>query len=72
MIPLSIQIARVQLLTDARHEEHSVTDVAFSLGITELGRFAVNYRKLFGEKPSETLQDKLRTVVSIPFGVPSA
>jgi AraC family ethanolamine operon transcriptional activator len=56
-----------KLLTKARQEEHSVTDVALSLGITELGRFAVTYRKLFGEKPSETLKHKPQTVVAIPF-----
>ena len=33
-----------------------VTDVALRFGFTELGRFAAEYRQLFGEKPSETLR----------------
>lgn len=33
----------------------TVTSIATELGFFELGRFAVRYRKRFGEKPSETL-----------------
>ena len=33
----------------------SVKFAALDSGFTDLGRFSVNYRKLFGEKPSETL-----------------
>lgn len=33
-----------------------VTDVATELGFNELGRFAVRYRQMFGETPSETLK----------------
>jgi len=33
----------------------SVTHIAHSHGFYELGRFAVDYRNLFGERPSETL-----------------
>lgn len=32
-----------------------VTDVALKWGFSQLGRFAVEYRKTFGESPSETL-----------------
>jgi AraC family transcriptional regulator, ethanolamine operon transcriptional activator len=34
----------------------SVTDVAVSWGFFQLGRFAVEYRRMFGEKPSDTLR----------------
>lgn len=33
-----------------------VTDIALRLGFSELGRFAVRYRELFGESPSQTLR----------------
>lgn len=34
----------------------TVSDVAYSLGFTNLGRFALRYRHLHGELPSETLK----------------
>ena len=33
----------------------AVKNAALSAGLTELGRFSVEYRKLFGESPSATL-----------------
>jgi AraC-like DNA-binding protein len=39
------------------HDERgTVTEFAVSLGFEELGRFAVRYRKAFGESPSATLR----------------
>ena len=38
--------------------EENVTRVAMSLGFTHMGRFSVEYRKRFGESPSETLQQR--------------
>lgn len=43
-------------LTTAPSSDRSVTDVAMSLGITQLGRVAGRYRSLYGELPSETLR----------------
>ncbi len=46
--------ARLDLL-GADPRTARVTDIASALGFTELGRFAVRYRQLFGEPPSATL-----------------
>ena len=43
-------------LTRAKNESSRVTDIAFTHGFTELGRFANRYQKIFGELPSETLR----------------
>src|SRR5258707_13703464 len=34
----------------------TVTEIATGFGFIELGRFSVEYRKMFGESPSKTLQ----------------
>jgi AraC-like DNA-binding protein len=36
--------------------EESVTKIAMSWGFSHMGRFSVEYRKRFGERPSETLK----------------
>ena len=38
----------------------NVTDIASAWGFTHMGRFAVEYRKHFGESPSETLRGHVR------------
>jgi len=40
-------------------EHQSVTDVAFRWGFTHLGRFSQEYRRRFGESPSETKRFRL-------------
>lgn len=52
---LRLNQARNDLLDGAAHGE-SVTDVALRRGFSELGRFAGEYRALFGERPSTTLK----------------
>jgi AraC-like DNA-binding protein len=47
------QVRRALRATDNRVA--SVTDIATRHGLYELGRFAVEYRALFGEPPSQTL-----------------
>jgi AraC-like DNA-binding protein len=42
-------------LRSPRHPSASVTDIATSHGFHELGRFAGEYKALFGESPSQTL-----------------
>ena len=50
-----LMLARRRLLNPIR-AENSVTDIVGECGVYELGRFAGEYRKLFGELPSETLR----------------
>ncbi len=50
-----LEMARDQLLM-ARDEGKTVTTVAMGLNFFHLGQFAIDYRKIFGESPSETLR----------------
>ncbi len=60
-----IQFFQYRLLSRLRHEllhadpaNANVTRIASSLGVTQLGRVAGRYRRLFGELPSETLRGR--------------
>lgn len=46
--------ARLDLLA-AEHGHDKVIDIAYRWGFWEAGRFALEYRELFGERPSDTL-----------------
>jgi len=51
---LRLSRARRALLS-ADYRLTTVTEIATSFGFVELGRFSVEYRKVFGESPSQTL-----------------
>jgi AraC-like DNA-binding protein len=50
-----MHLARRALL-QASNETANVTRIATDYGFWELGRFAVAYRQMFGETPSQTLR----------------
>jgi transcriptional regulator GlxA family with amidase domain len=45
-----------EALTEAGPRTETVTKIATRFGFPELGRFSVDYRRLFGEAPSATLR----------------
>lgn len=55
-----LQLARAAL-QDCNRSGATVTSIAMEHGFFELGRFAAAYRAEFGEYPSETLREALRT-----------
>lgn len=57
------RLRRVRYELIAGEGSASVTDVAFRWGFGHLGRFAADYRREFGERPSETL----RRIAAAPF-----
>src|SRR5262249_23895678 len=52
------RFARVREALRYAEPEENVTGTAMSLGFTHMGRFSVEYRKRFGESPSETLKQR--------------
>lgn len=56
---VKLEQARLELLNPNR-ETKGITDVAMNVGLFHLGNFAADYRKQFGERPSETLTHKSR------------
>jgi AraC-like DNA-binding protein len=56
--------ARAALLA-ADPQGQRVTEIAMELGFSELGRFSVRYRGMFGESPSETLHRRRSPHIAI-------
>ena len=48
------RLRRVRFDLENAQGEISVTETALRWGFSHLGRFAADYRKTFGERPSET------------------
>ena len=54
-----LRTARYEKVREALHRaepEEGITEVAAKWGFTHMGRFSVEYRRRFGESPSETLR----------------
>ncbi len=62
---LRLHAARRELM-NAEGATPQIADVAYRQGFLELGRFAADYRRLFGELPSQTLAHR-RAVVHSPL-----
>ena len=58
----SARYVRVREALSRAQPEQSVTEIALRWGFTHMGRFSVEYRKRFGESPSETLRRRKITV----------
>jgi transcriptional regulator GlxA family with amidase domain len=56
---LDIRLARLHARLSHAAPDASITDIAFDLGFTHLGRMAGAYRVKFGEPPSATLRRRM-------------
>jgi AraC-like DNA-binding protein len=64
-----LRAARYQKVRETQRRaepEESITEVAFKWGFTHMGRFSVEYRKRFGESPSQTLRYRKATAAGPP------
>ncbi len=55
-----LRAMRLNRARQALQSASSVTDAALDWGFWHLGQFAADYRQMFGERPSETLQNARR------------
>ncbi len=61
---LRLSAVRAELQRSGAHV--TVSEVAVRWGFFQLGYFAVDYRRMFGERPSETLRGALAARASVP------
>ena len=59
-----VRLKEAHKMLSAPDAETSVTKIAFACGFGNLGHFARDYRKAFGERPSETLARSLGATLS--------
>jgi AraC-like DNA-binding protein len=52
----NVRLARARAALLRASHDGNVTEIAMSLGFTHLGRFSLEYRRQFGESPSQTLR----------------
>jgi AraC family transcriptional regulator, ethanolamine operon transcriptional activator len=57
-----------QALLSKQSSAQTITQVAMGHGFRELGRFAADYRAMFGESPSDTLRQKSESVAIEIYG----
>ena len=50
----TVRLQKVKAALEEPGESRSVTEIALSWGFSHIGRFSQEYRKAFGERPSET------------------
>lgn len=62
--------ARKALLSPVNPTQ-TVTEVAMQFGFLELGRFSVEYRRAFGERPSATLRRAVETIQNLEASHPA-
>jgi AraC family ethanolamine operon transcriptional activator len=67
LIRCRLRFAR-DALREADPASDTVTDIAVRFGFSELGRFAGEYRRFFGELPSDTLAGRAGPPSSMLFG----
>jgi AraC-like DNA-binding protein len=57
----NVRFQRVRQALLRAEPEEKVTDIAMSWGFTHMGRFSTEYRRRFGESPSQTLKKRRRS-----------
>jgi transcriptional regulator GlxA family with amidase domain len=64
----SARLDRVRTELLASNQHATVTSAALAWGFAHLGRFSQEYRRRFGERPSDTLKRRLRETSSLSAG----